>query len=207
VGPDFDLGDLTLPLLGRHQPSNALAAVAAARALGVDDAAIRTGLARARWPGRLQIVRRDPWMILDGAHNPDGARALAASLRGLFGDARVTFVLGVYADKDARGIVDALVPLAARIIVTRAASERAADPATLAALVGGRTPTTVAASVPEALSVAASLRDTPIVCVAGSLAVVGEALQHLAGTDKPCPIENGADSMDSFRDGDFRHTS
>jgi hypothetical protein len=65
----------------------------------------------------------------------------------------------------------------------------------------------VTGSVPEALSVAASLRDTPIVCVAGSLAVVGEALGHLSGTDKPCPIENGADSMDSFPDKDFQDTS
>jgi hypothetical protein len=61
--------------------------------------------------------------------------------------------------------------------------------------------------VPEALSVAASLGDTPIVCVAGSLAVVGDALRLLSGTDKPWPIENGADSMDSFLDGDFQDTS
>jgi hypothetical protein len=73
--------------------------------------------------------------------------------------------------------------------------------------VGPGTPTTVTASVGEALSVAASLPATPIVCVAGSLAVVGEALRHLSGTDKPCPIENGADSMDSFPDKDFQDTS
>src|SRR5919108_381734 len=83
-------------------------------ALGAGEDAVRAGLARARWPGRLTIVRRDPWLILDGAHNPAGARALAASLRALFGDTPVTFVLGIYADKDARGILDALRPLAAR---------------------------------------------------------------------------------------------
>ena len=60
VGSDFELRDLTLPLLGTHQPSNALAAVAAARVLGVGDDAVRAGLARTRWPGRLSIVRRDP---------------------------------------------------------------------------------------------------------------------------------------------------
>jgi dihydrofolate synthase/folylpolyglutamate synthase len=206
-GPDFAFDDLALPLLGPHQPSNALAAIAAARVLGVGEAAIRAGLARARWPGRLQIVGRDPWVVLDGAHNPDGARALADSLRGLFGDAPVTFVLGIYADKDARGIVDALLPLAARFILTRAASERAADPAALAAVVGGRVPATVTRSVAEALSVAAAEATTPIICVAGSLAVVGEALEHRSGTDKPCPIENGADSMESFLHEDFRDTS
>ncbi|MBM3221358.1 MAG: bifunctional folylpolyglutamate synthase/dihydrofolate synthase [Candidatus Rokubacteria bacterium] len=197
-GPGFTLDDLALPLLGPHQPSNALAAIAAARVLGVDERAIRAGLARVRWPGRLQIVRRDPWLILDGAHNPDGARALAASLRALFGDPRVTFVLGVYADKDARGIIDALLPLAARFVLTRAAGERAADPSDLHAVVAGRVPTTVTRSVAEALRVATAAPATPIICVAGSLAVVGEALRHLAGTDKPCPIENGADSMEAL---------
>src|SRR5262249_26697294 len=128
TGPDFQLSDLALPLLGVHQPSNALVAVAAARVLGVGDDAVRAGLARTRWPGRLQIVSRDPWIILDGAHNPNGARALAASLRALFESTPITFVVGVYADKDARGILDALVPLAARMILTRADSERAADP-------------------------------------------------------------------------------
>ena len=188
AGPGFALEDLALPLLGTHQPSNALAAVAAAHVLGVEDAAIRTGLARARWPGRLQIVRRDPYVVLDGAHNPDGARALAASLRALFSGAPVTFVLGVYADKDMRGIVEALLPLAARFVLTRAASDRAAEPAALAAIVGDRVPTTTTRSVAEALSVAAAAPATPIVCVAGSLSVVGEALQALSGTDKPCPI-------------------
>jgi dihydrofolate synthase/folylpolyglutamate synthase len=207
TGPGFALADLALPLLGTHQPSNALAAVAAAHVLGVEGAAIRTGLARARWPGRLQIVRRDPYVVLDGAHNPDGARALAASLRALFGAAPVTFVLGVYADKDVRGIVEALLPLAARFVVTRAANDRAAESAALAAIIGDRVPTTVTTSVAEALSVAAASPATPIVCVAGSLAVVGEALRHLSGTDKPCPIENTADSMEAFLDGDFRDTS
>ena len=207
TGPDFDLDDLALPLLGSHQPSNALAAVAAAHALGAGEPAIRTGLGRARWPGRLQIVRRDPVVVLDGAHNPDGARALASSLGALFGSAPVTFVLGIYADKDVRGIVDALAPLAARVILTRAASERAADPGALAAAVGSAVPTTVTGSVAEALDVAAASAATPVICVAGSLAVVGEALRHFSGTDKPCPIENGADSIESFRHGDFRHTS
>ena len=198
IGPDFRLDDLVLPLLGLHQPGNALVAVAAARVLGADDVAIRAGLARARWPGRLSIVRRDPWLILDGAHNPDGARALAASLRALFGTQAVTFVLGIYADKDARGIVDALRPLGARFILTRAASDRAADPATLIPLIGPGTPAILTTSVPEALSVAGAPPRTPIVCVAGSLAVVGEALQHLNGTDKPCSVENGADSIDAL---------
>jgi dihydrofolate synthase/folylpolyglutamate synthase len=199
AGPDFRVDGLHLPLLGVHQPSNALAAVAAARVLGMDQDAIRGGLARTRWPGRLQILRRSPWLVLDGAHNPDGARALAASLRALFGaSARVTFVVGVYADKDAGGILDALCPIAARFVLTRAASDRAADPGALARLAPPGIPVVVAPSVAEALSVAEREPKTPIVCVAGSLAVVGEALSALGGGNKPCPIENGPDSMDSL---------
>ena len=206
VGPGFQLRDLALPLLGVHQASNALAAVAAARVLGVADDAVRAGLARARWPGRLTIVRRDPYVILDGAHNPDGARALAASLRALFGTRPVTFVIGIYADKDARGMFETLRPLAERFIVTRAANERAADPAALAGLVGEAIPTIVTRSVSEALTIAAATPTTPIVCVAGSLAVIGEAIQHLFGTDEPCPVENGTACMDPFHDKDFRDT-
>ena len=199
AGPDFRFEDVHLPLLGVHQPSNALAAVAAAHVLGADEDAIRGGLARTHWPGRLQIVRRSPWLVLDGAHNPDGARALAASLRALFGaTARVTFVVGIYADKDAGGIFAALRPLAARFVLTRAASDRAADPVELARLVAPGIPAVVAPSVAEALSVAEREAATPIVCVAGSLAVVGEALSALAGGNKPCPIEKGPDSMDSL---------
>jgi len=198
TGPGWRIDDLAVPLLGLHQPANALVAVAAARVLGVDDAAMRTGLARARWPGRLQIVRRDPWVLLDGAHNPDGARALAASLRSLFPGRRVTFVFGVYADKDVRGILEALAPLAERFVLTRAANERAATPDTLAALVPEGTPWTTTTSVAEALSLVAAPPVPPVVCVAGSLSVVGEALAHFSETDKPCSIENGAASMDRF---------
>ena len=195
-GPEWALDDLALPLLGAHQPGNALAAIAAARVVGADDAAIRTGLARVRWPGRLSIVRRDPWLILDGAHNPDGARALATSLKALFGDGvRAAFVVGVYADKDARGIFEALSPIASRFILTKVPGERSAEPEALAGMLRDR-PAMVTRSVAEALSVAGAGRGTPIVCVAGSLALVGEALKTITGTDKPCSIENGADSID-----------
>ena len=114
------------------------------------------------------------------------------------GPPRVTFVLGVYADKDVRRILEALAPLAERFVLTRAANERAATPDTLAALVPEGTPWTTTTSVAEALSLVAAAPIPAIVCVAGSLSVVGEALAHFSGTDKPCPIENGAASMDRF---------
>src|SRR5207245_1342845 len=87
AGPGWRLEGLRLPLLGVYQPSNALVALAAARALGVGDAAAREGLARARWPGRFEVLRAaERVVVLDGAHNPAGAAALAASLGEWFGD-------------------------------------------------------------------------------------------------------------------------
>src|SRR5439155_1566154 len=82
-------------------------------------------LARTWWPGRFQILRREGGLlVLDGAHNPAGARALAASLRETFGDRRVTFVVGILRDKDAAGIIGALAPLADRFVLVASSSPR-----------------------------------------------------------------------------------
>jgi dihydrofolate synthase/folylpolyglutamate synthase len=196
-GPDWSLAGLELSLLGTYQPSNALLAVAAARHLGAGESAIRTGVQRVRWPGRFQVLGERPRLVLDAAHNPAGARALADSLREFFPGEPLTLVVGILRDKDAAGILDALAPLARRLIITRAANPRAAAPETLRRLVPGPVPTVeTATTVAEALTMATAHAATPIVCVAGSVALVGEALAHLGGgTDKPCPIENGAASM------------
>ena len=194
TGPDFKLIGVELPLLGVYQPGNALLAVAAARVLGADETAIRAGLARARWPGRLEIVRRDPFLVLDGAHNPAGARALAGSLRDLFGGQPLTLVLGLSQDKDAPAILRTLVPLAARVVLTRASNPRAAEPRVLAAaLPPTSAPVQIAETSAEALGVAMGSSPTPIVCVAGSLFLLGDVLTLLAGErDRPCPIERSA---------------
>ena len=83
----------------------------------------------ARWPGRFQVLPGPPPLILDGAHNPGGARALADSLRAYFPDRRIGFVLGMSADKDLAGILAPLLPLAARVVFTASPNPRAADPA------------------------------------------------------------------------------
>jgi dihydrofolate synthase/folylpolyglutamate synthase len=196
AGPGWSLAGLELAMPGSFQPSNALLAVTAARALGAGDAAIRAGLARAWWPGRFQVLRRARgFLVLDGAHNPAGARALAVSLRDVFGPTRVTFVLGVLADKDAAGIVAALAPLADRFVLVAPASSRAAAPEALRPLVPAAARVEIAKSPVEALEVAGRAATTPVVCVAGSLFLIGDVLRHLAGSDKPCSLEKGADSM------------
>jgi dihydrofolate synthase / folylpolyglutamate synthase len=193
-GPGFKLDDLRVQLLGTYQPSNALLAVAAAHTLEVGEPAIREGLARARWPGRFDVRRRPGgWLVLDGAHNPAGARALADSLATYFGDAPTTFVLGVLRDKDAAGILAPLLGRARRLVLTRSTNPRAAAPEDLCALAPASVPVVLASSPAEALAVAEASPSTPILCVAGSLSLIGDVLR--IGGDNPCPVENGAASM------------
>ncbi|HVQ76309.1 MAG TPA: folylpolyglutamate synthase/dihydrofolate synthase family protein [Candidatus Binatia bacterium] len=191
AGPGWSLAGLACPLLGVFQPSNALLAVAAARVLGAGEHAIRAGLASVRWPGRFQVVPGSPTWVLDGAHNPAGARALAGSLAHHFPGSRVDLVIGVAADKDARGILEPLLPLAARVILTAASHPRAAAPAALRALLAADDPRIeTSPSVATALARVTRSPRAAIACVAGSLFVIGEALAHRAGTaDVLCQAE------------------
>jgi dihydrofolate synthase/folylpolyglutamate synthase len=178
-----------LALLGVFQPGNAALAVGAARVfadaagLPLPEAAIRVGCAGVRWPGRFQVLRGArgrPTVVLDGAHNPGGAVALAASLARYFPGARLTLVLGIARDKDRAGILKALAPQASRLVLTAAAHARATPPAELAAaLPPTEAPVAVVPDVGAALSQALDDPAAEVVCVAGSLFVVGEALAWL----------------------------
>ncbi|MGQ9587078.1 MAG: bifunctional folylpolyglutamate synthase/dihydrofolate synthase [Thermoplasmata archaeon] len=130
---DYDgvrrLSGLRTRLLGAHQAENAATAIAVVEDLSekgmhVSDGEIRRGLRNAVWPGRLDVISTDPLIILDGSHNPDGVATTVRVLEGL-GVTPLTFVLGCMDDKDARGIVKALGPAAARIVVTQARYRRA----------------------------------------------------------------------------------
>lgn len=172
--------EVATPLIGRHQARNVALAVAAAHALGVSDEAIRRGVAATRWPGRLEPVRyQGRTVLLDGAHNPEAAGALAAALREL-GAEGVTLVFGTSKDKDAAGILAPLLPLAARVILTQARlSPRAAPPQ---ALRRHAPRAEVREDWQEALELA--LAETPPevpLLVAGSLYLVGEVRPYLLG--------------------------
>jgi dihydrofolate synthase/folylpolyglutamate synthase len=137
-----------------------------------------------RWPGRFQVVPARagrPALVLDGAHNPGGAAALAASLAHFFAGARLTLVVGISADKDRAGILKALAPLASHVVVTAAAHPRATPPADLAAAlppVDARV--SVVADPGEALRRALADPGADVVCVAGSLFLIADALRWLA---------------------------
>jgi dihydrofolate synthase/folylpolyglutamate synthase len=188
-GPGWRIDDVRCALLGVFQPGNALLAATAARVLGADDAAIRRGLGATSWPGRFQLIRRSPPVIVDGAHNPAGARALAASLKTYVPGERVTFVIGTSDDKDKAGILDALLPLARRVIFVAADHPRSASAESLAALArrlsaGEGVPIETAPSPSEALQMAVADPQTTTVCIAGSLFVIGEILaQATENTD------------------------
>lgn len=175
---------LFLPVLGEHQMVNAATAVAALEVLaenGFDIPAekIASGLAKVEWPGRFQVLRRHPPVVVDGAHNVDAARSLKKALRHYFDFDRAILVMGASGDKNIAGVIDELAPLFDRAIVTRSRHPRAMAPAPLAAEFARHgLKARIAEDVPAALSQALSLAgDKDLVCLAGSLFIVGEALK------------------------------
>jgi dihydrofolate synthase/folylpolyglutamate synthase len=126
-----------LPLLGQHQQSNAttvLALVAQLQASGVTipDAAVQTGLRNVQWPGRLEILGRKPWVIVDAAHNGDSMGKLVATIEQLFSYKHMILILGTSIDKDVDRMLHAVRPVADQVLVTQATHPRAADPTQLA---------------------------------------------------------------------------
>lgn len=178
-GPD---GPVTLhtPLLGAHGARNAALAALAALRLDLPVQAVARGVAAAQWPGRLEVL---PWragrVLLDGAHNPDGAQALAAALRDL-GVGPLPLVFGAAGDKDIGAVASALRDSVSEVILTRAVlSPRAAEPASLAGLFAG-VPVTVTDSPAAALAALAD-RAAPLALVCGSLYLLGEVRPLLLG--------------------------
>ncbi|HYJ49437.1 MAG TPA: folylpolyglutamate synthase/dihydrofolate synthase family protein [Microbacterium sp.] len=185
--------DEYLPLFGGHQAQNAALAIAAVESLiggGTQPIAgdvLAEGLAQSTSPGRLQLVGVSPTVIVDAAHNPHGARALAAALSESFDFDEWGVVLGVLADKDAAGIVAALAPLAAHVFATAPESERANDADRIADLAEAEgVPVTVHAGVTDAAEAArawAAASDRRAVVVAGSVVLAGEAVGLAAEED------------------------
>lgn len=185
VHGDWRLDDVHVRLLGAHQVTNAATAVAAARELNAEgfaitDEAIRAGVDRAFLPGRLELLQRgpgQPTMIVDGAHNPDKARALVAALHTLFPGRQVTFVLGMVADKDSRAMLDILLPLTDQVVTTQVPVYHRATAAAEGLAEAARAHGVSATAIPdveEAVRTALTLAGPEgIVCATGSLYLVG----------------------------------
>jgi len=188
------LEGITLPLLGEHQRLNAALAVTTARVLAnqipLTEDTLRTGLSRVQWPGRLQLVERSSGQrfVLDGAHNPAGAQTLADALKKHFGSG-FTLVLGILSDKDWRRMCETLAPLAARILLTPVPSERSAAPAELADACRQANPQAQTAECSCLSDALASAENEPLVIIAGSLYLVGEAMELLGLSPANFPDE------------------
>jgi dihydrofolate synthase/folylpolyglutamate synthase len=183
---------LRLALPGSFQRDNAAVALLALAQvqtlLRCPPQAVRDGLATVRWPGRLEVVGRDPLVILDGAHNPAGTAALARELPALLGGRRVVLVFAVMADKDWCAMLAPLWPYVARAVVTRV-GRRAADPGSLAAAVGAHVPVQTISEPRAAVRAAvADARSDEAVLVSGSLFLVGEAYAALTSPGMPCRL-------------------
>jgi dihydrofolate synthase / folylpolyglutamate synthase len=177
------------PLLGAHQRDNVVVAIRlleAARAAGLrfDLGRAAAGLSRVRWPGRLQWIPGRPRILVDGAHNPAGARALAAYLKGL---GPFVLVFGAMADKSVDVMARTLFPLARHVVLTKPRMKRAAAPAEIARRAGAVAKRAHRAPTLEiALARARSLSEGGPIVVAGSLFLAGEVLA-LARRRSPKP--------------------
>jgi dihydrofolate synthase/folylpolyglutamate synthase len=184
--PARDYGAVRLALRGAHQTANAIVAVRVletldAHGVAVSAAAIVDGLARVSWPGRLErrTLSGGRELILDAAHNPAGAVALASYLTSL-GGTPPTLVFAAMRDKDARGMLEALLPSIGRMIVTRATNTRSADPDALAATARAIAPALMVDVVPspaEALATAFTISSR--VVVAGSIFLLGDIMKEI----------------------------
>lgn len=176
---------IELGLSGQFQVKNAALAIKALQELGrsgicVNEGAIRRGLKRVKWPARFEVVGKRPLVVVDSAHNPAAAAALADALTEI-DFRRLILVVGFNADKDIAGILAHLCPLADSVILTRSTAERAADPAAYIDLLGSYKPgVMVRRRVGSACRLALeNAGPGDVVCIAGSVFVAGEARSYL----------------------------
>jgi dihydrofolate synthase/folylpolyglutamate synthase len=175
-GSEFTWSDARVrcPLAGEHQVENARTAIAALLRLGPQPEAIRQGLAQTVWPGRLERIAENPEIILDGAHNPASARALAAYLDRFYDPARVWLIYGAMRDKAVSEMAAILFPRAGHIILTAPAQARSLRPESIRDL-ADHDSIQVAPDIRAALHLAAAAAPGDAIFVTGSLFLVGEA--------------------------------
>jgi len=210
--------DVYLPLFGLYQAGNAACALAAVEAFaGVSDGAasagagapldadlVREAFAKVTSPGRLEVVRRSPTIIIDAAHNPAGMAATVAAIEEAFSFARLSGVFAASGDKDVAGILAELEPLLTDIVVTRNSSDRSMDPeqiAELAAEIFGEDRVQMAERLDDAIEIAVALADEAVaetgpgsggVLITGSVITAGDARRLLAPAGGELPPEPSA---------------
>jgi dihydrofolate synthase/folylpolyglutamate synthase len=166
------------PLAGEHQVENAKTAAVALARLGVPNQAIENGIGCVRWPGRLELISQTPEIVIDGAHNPAGARALAAYIDRFYRGRRVILIYGAMRDKAVEEVCGILFPRAQQVIATAPDQPRALHPDAIRQI-ADHPNLSIAPSLKEALVLVQNSRPEDAIFVTGSLYLVGEARAHL----------------------------
>jgi len=176
---------LSIPLLGQHQLENAVTAVAALevlveRGFNISPESIKAGMAQVNWPGRLQVLKRHPLVVVDGAHNPDSARKLKQALEQYFKFDKAILIIGFSSDKDISKIISELVPLFDKVIATHSIHPRAMPTASVVAEfdrqgVVAHATEDISIALPLALNLAG---EKDLICVTGSMFVVAGAIEQ-----------------------------
>ena len=185
AGNGLELRDAKMPFAGRHQLLNAsvaLSAVAELQKQGFvfSEKGILRGIAKAKWQGRFQAEMRDGvTVILDGCHNPHGAKAFAETFMEIFPDRKAVFVIGISADKDIKKMAEIFAPLCEKAIVCSAGYHGAKMEVVAKALECNGVKIILAESVAGAVALGLNEAKGGVLCVAGSLYVVGEAFSAL----------------------------
>ncbi|MDO9536396.1 MAG: folylpolyglutamate synthase/dihydrofolate synthase family protein [Bacillota bacterium] len=188
--------NLRIPLLGDYQVNNAALALASMellekRGFVLPEEAVRAGLAKTKWPGRLEIMHRSPLVVIDGAHNSEAFQSLCNALQNTFSYRRLILVLGILADKAIDNILEQILPLADALVITMPSSPRAADPNVLKTMAGKMMsgPVFVKENIPEAVNLAISMARSPdLVLIAGSLYVISDARLFLKSSSSPLTV-------------------
>ncbi len=169
-----------ISLLGRHQADNAALALAAGLELGISESIIRKGLREAKWPGRMEVIRHEPIVLIDGAHNVEGAEALVEGLKQFFPGKRVLLIFGILRDKDVERVAEIMTVYADRVVTVPPTSPRGMDPRKLKDIVVKYNRNAVfEQSVEEAVRKYVVPSTDEMIVFSGSLYMIGEARRLL----------------------------
>ena len=212
---DGPVDDIFLPLYGAHQAANAGQALAAVEAFlglnALNPDVVREGFAQVHFPGRLELVRRTPAVLVDAAHNPHGARAAAAAITEAFAFAPLIGVVAVMGDKDARGILEVFEEIMNQVVITQVASTSRGMPADvlgeLAREIFGASRVTVVPRLDDAIDQAVALAEEDVVgsagvLITGSVVAIGEA-RTLLVRDEPVVVSAAKEDLDDVWDTDY----
>ena len=214
-GAEGPIEDIFLPLHGAHQAANAAQAVAAVEAFmglkALNPDVVREGLAQVRSPGRMELVRRSPAVVLDAAHNPHGARAAAAAVTEAFAFSPLIGVVAVMADKDVQGLLQVFEEVMNQVVLTQVHSTSRGMPADdlgeVARSIFGPDRIRVVPRLDDAIETAISMAEgegigAPGVLVTGSVVAVGEARTLLVGDSEPESDQTGSALDDDYNPDD-----